>query len=192
MLPRILTSDMPESERRRWRIVPLDTHVDLPGFPAEANVETGHVVMLKPAAPVEPGKPVAYESTAFSFAPNSFAIVAARMLVLVIGLSLALSACAFKQQVQMFTAGDIANAEAVAAAGGDKTGAACWAALEPAVAPAPNPNAEGLATGAERSRLLQATLGGPCGGVAAPVLLSTLKSVPGLLLPLVHLPVPVP
>lgn len=189
MLLRILTSDMPESERRRWRIVRLDFGSPEPeGLISSANVDTGQVEMLKPLVS-DPGQPQAYETRSWNFGPNGFAIVA-RTLALLVGLSLALSACAFTQRVQMFTAGDIANAEAVAAAGGDKTGAACWAALEPAVAPAPNPNAEGLATGAERSRLLQATLGGPCGGVAAPVLLSALKSVPSLLTPLLHLPVP--
>jgi hypothetical protein len=84
---------------------------------------------------------------------------------------LAMGGCA---QLQQFSAGDLANAVALAAAGKDSAGAACWAGLAPVVAVAASPSDQGLATLAERKRLLAAAVEGECGAVIAPALLEDL------------------
>jgi len=81
-------------------------------------------------------------------------------------------------QAQQFTAGDLGNAAALAAAGHDPIGAMCWAGLGAAAAPTPQPKDDGLAVAAERARLVGATVSGACGGVVAPILL---HGVTGLL-----------
>lgn len=45
MIPRKLPFDLPEAERRRWRIVRLDTHQDLAGLILSADVDSGACVM---------------------------------------------------------------------------------------------------------------------------------------------------
>ena len=45
MLPTTLTAADPESERRRYKIVRLDTHETLPGLIMSASVDTGICVM---------------------------------------------------------------------------------------------------------------------------------------------------
>jgi hypothetical protein len=96
----------------------------------------------------------------------------------------AISGCA---QVQQFTAGDLANAAALATSGKDSVGASCWAGLAPAAAASPQPSTDGFAVLAERKRLAQAAVGGSCGAVIAPALLQDVgKAVPApgnLLLP---------
>jgi hypothetical protein len=96
----------------------------------------------------------------------------------------AMGGCA---QLQQFTAGDLANAAALAKSGGDAAAAQCWAAFGGAAAATANPADDGLATLAERKRLAQAAVAGPCGAVIAPALLEDIgKAVPSpgnLLLP---------
>lgn len=82
-------------------------------------------------------------------------------------------------QVQMFTAGDLANATALAIAGADAPGAACWNGLVPAAAASPDPADDGVAVLAERKRLLAQAVSGPCGAIIAPAILQAIgKAVP--------------
>jgi hypothetical protein len=85
-------------------------------------------------------------------------------------LAASLCGCA---ELRQFTAGDLANAAALAGRG-DPVGAGCWAALGAAAAPTPNPADDGIAVLAERKRLAEAAAAGPCGAVVAPVLLRVL------------------
>ena len=98
---------------------------------------------------------------------------------------LALAGCS--TQLQGFTAADLANASALATAGGDTASVACWTGLGMAAAPTPAPASDGLATLAERKRLAMSAIYGPCAPVLAPALLMALgKAVPApfnLLLP---------
>jgi hypothetical protein len=85
-----------------------------------------------------------------------------------------LCACA---QVQQFTQGDLANAAALATQS-DPSGAACWTTLAGAAATTPTPSADGLATLAERKRLVQqAVTQGGCGEVIAPALLQDIGKI---------------
>jgi hypothetical protein len=45
MLPRRLSHDAPEAERRLWRVVRLDTHQELPGLILAADCDTGACTM---------------------------------------------------------------------------------------------------------------------------------------------------
>ena len=45
MLPTTLTAADPETARRRYKIVRLDTHQDVPGLILSASVETGLCMM---------------------------------------------------------------------------------------------------------------------------------------------------
>jgi hypothetical protein len=73
MLPQQITPDMPESERRRWRIVRSDTFADLPGgLIVQANVTTGVAVLVRRDCN---GAPV---STNYSLGPDGFRIIGAR------------------------------------------------------------------------------------------------------------------
>ncbi|MBV8118364.1 MAG: hypothetical protein JO081_00305 [Alphaproteobacteria bacterium] len=45
MLPQKLTAVDPESDRRRYKVVRLDTHQDVPGLILSASVETGTCMM---------------------------------------------------------------------------------------------------------------------------------------------------
>jgi hypothetical protein len=85
----------------------------------------------------------------------------------VLALAAALAGCA---QVRQFTAGDLANAAALAGKA-DPVGAQCWAALGLAAAATPKAADDGLAVLAERKRLAEAAVAGPCGAVVAPLLL---------------------
>jgi hypothetical protein len=49
MLVRKLTPDLPEAVRRLWRIVRLDTHLELAGEVVSADADTG-VAMMKEAS----------------------------------------------------------------------------------------------------------------------------------------------
>jgi hypothetical protein len=44
-LPRRIAQDAPEAERRRWRIVRLDTLTQLPGLILSADADTGVATM---------------------------------------------------------------------------------------------------------------------------------------------------
>lgn len=98
---------------------------------------------------------------------------------------LSLAGCS--TQLQGFTAADLANASALATAGGDTASVACWTGLGMAAAPTPAPASDGLATLAERKRLAMSAIYGPCAPILAPALLMALgKAVPApfnLLLP---------
>jgi hypothetical protein len=85
-------------------------------------------------------------------------------------LAATLAACSAEHQVERFTAGDLANAAALATKGNDPVGAMCWTGLEAAAASTPQPGDDGLAVLGERARLAAATVSGACGGVIAPVL----------------------
>jgi hypothetical protein len=89
-----------------------------------------------------------------------------------LALAAALGGCA---EVQQFAAGDLANASALAGVGADPVGAQCWDALGLAAAPTPAPADDGLAVLAERKRLAEAAVAGPCGAVVAPLLLKALR-----------------
>ena len=106
-------------------------------------------------------------------------------MILSIGFVFGLVGCS--AQLQGFTAADLANASALATAGGDTASVACWNGLGMAAAPSPMPTQEGLATLAERKRLAMAAVYGPCAPILAPALLMALgKAVPApfnLLLP---------
>jgi hypothetical protein len=65
MLVRKLAADAPAGDRRRWRIVRLDTHQDLPGEIVEADVENGTATMKQPSG----------ESTQYSLGPGGIAII---------------------------------------------------------------------------------------------------------------------
>jgi hypothetical protein len=89
--------------------------------------------------------------------------------ILAAALALNAAACA---PVDKFTLTDISNAGAIATAGGDTAGAACWGPLSAAVGAAtaatPSPHDDGLAVLIERTRLgsgLQAVATGPCAPV---------------------------
>lgn len=176
MLRRILGSDLAENERRRWRIIRRDSLTDLPGLPIEANCDTGHAVMREPI--LNPGGPAGtHHDTVYDLGAGGLIIIG-RVLLLATMLGLGLSACA---RVQMFTSGDLANAKAIADTSGDKTGSQCWAGLAPIAAPVPNPSDQGIATLAERDRVLHQAVGGPCGAIIAPALLNLIQRAPALL-----------
>jgi hypothetical protein len=69
MLPRKLAADQPETERRRWRIVRLDTHEELPGLILSADCDSGACVMSvkKPDGAVE--------AEHLSFGPGAIIII---------------------------------------------------------------------------------------------------------------------
>lgn len=92
MLPRILSSSDTEDDRRRWKIVRLDSGRDVPGLILEANADTGHAVTRTFFA-ADPGQPVAHEDKKHEFGPNGFAIVA-RMVAIAMLIAATLSACA--------------------------------------------------------------------------------------------------
>jgi hypothetical protein len=93
----------------------------------------------------------------------------------ILALAAALCGCA---QIQQFTAGDLSNAAALAGSGPgggrDPVGAGCWDALGNAAAATPIPANDGVAVLAERKRLAEAAISGPCGAVIAPALLKVL------------------
>lgn len=173
MLPRKITVDMAEADKRRYKIVRLDSGATVSGtFPWFADVESGAVTMRQ-VIPAHGDQPEKTEDVAHSFPPNNgFAIVArVAILALLGGFALGLAGCAATQKVQMFAAGDLANAAAIAQASGDQSGAQCWSGLGPVAMATPNPQADGLATKAERLRVLRQELTGPCGGVLAQAIL---------------------
>jgi hypothetical protein len=45
VLPRRLAADQPAAERRRWRVVRLDTHAELPGEIVSADADAGIATM---------------------------------------------------------------------------------------------------------------------------------------------------
>lgn len=49
MTPHKLSFYAPESERRRWKIVRLDTMADVPGLILSANMDTGLCLLLDAA-----------------------------------------------------------------------------------------------------------------------------------------------
>jgi hypothetical protein len=65
MLPRRIAQDLPEAERRRWRIVRLDTHETVPGLILSADCDTGACTMRGPAP----------EPTQYDLGPGGIAII---------------------------------------------------------------------------------------------------------------------
>jgi hypothetical protein len=65
MLPRRLAAEAPEAERRRWRVVRLDTHQELPGEIVSADADSGICTMK--------GSDGAAKD--YSLGPGGFAIV---------------------------------------------------------------------------------------------------------------------
>jgi hypothetical protein len=47
MLPRRIAHDAPDAERRRWRLVRLDTHVEVEGEILSADCDTGVCTIKK-------------------------------------------------------------------------------------------------------------------------------------------------
>jgi hypothetical protein len=78
MLPRKIPSDAPEAERRRWRVVRLDTHEELPGSVVSADCDTGVCVMRQrgPDQIAEDGKrTMTFEAKDYSFGPGGIVII---------------------------------------------------------------------------------------------------------------------
>jgi hypothetical protein len=67
MLPDKLTAVDPESERRRYKVVRLDTHQDVPGLILSASVETGLCMMRADSG----------EAQEYNFGPYGLRIVVA-------------------------------------------------------------------------------------------------------------------
>jgi hypothetical protein len=166
MTPRKLSGEHPESERRRWRVIRADTMQELPGEILSADADSGACVLKQSNG----------EAKDFSLGAGGLIIAGRAVLLLFAALTLNLTACS---ELGKFTEGDLSNASALANAGGDPGGAACWAGLAPAAAASPMPATDGIAVVAERDRLLHAAVQGPCGAVVAPALLSLLsKALP--------------
>ena len=83
------------------------------------------------------------------------------------------------RELQMFVAGDIANAEAIATAAQLAPLEACLKTLEPVAMASPNPMADGLLTIGARKAALQASVSGPCGSIVAPILLQKIGKAAG-------------
>ncbi len=165
MLPSKLAAHEPEGLKRCYKIVRRDTMQDLPGDIVSADTDTGVCVLRQADGAAKD----------FNLGARGLIIVG-RALVFCVVLSLALSACS---QFGKFTKGDLGNAAALAAAGGDTIGVQCWNGLAPAAAASPMPQTDGIAVVAERDRLLQTAISGPCGAVIAPALLNLLgKALP--------------
>ena len=96
------------------------------------------------------------------------------MRVAIFAAALALAGCS---QAQMFAAGDLSNASALATAVGDTAGATCWDGLMPAVGATPAPQSDGLAVLAERKRLLLGAISGPCAPIVAEALVQKIQRV---------------
>lgn len=64
MLPRKIEADAPEAERRRWRVVRLDTHQQVAGDLISADADSGLVSMT-----------VAGERKDHNFGPGAIAII---------------------------------------------------------------------------------------------------------------------
>ena len=161
MLLQKLTRSDTEAERKRWKIVLRSSGRDVAGDIVAADCESGDYTVMEAA-----------EEKTVSTYPQGIAIVARiAILALLGGFALGLAGCAATQKVQMFAAGDLANAAAIAQASGDQNGAQCWSGLGPVAMATPNPQADGLATKAERLRVLRQELTGPCGGVLAQAIL---------------------
>lgn len=92
-----------------------------------------------------------------------------------VALVVGLAGCA---QVQGIVADDVANAAALARAGGDEVGAGCWDALGMAFGATPLPAADRAAVVVERARLVEASATKGCAVVFARLL--TLVGRPGL------------
>lgn len=65
MLPRKLAHDVPQAERRRWRIVRLDTHQEIAGEILSADIDAGVCTMKGPDG----------EARDYSLGPGGFAII---------------------------------------------------------------------------------------------------------------------
>jgi hypothetical protein len=78
MLPRKLTHDQPEAERRRWRVVRLDTHEAIAGLILDADCESGAATMnvRRGNHIAENGKrtPI-FEAEFLNFGPHGIAII---------------------------------------------------------------------------------------------------------------------
>jgi hypothetical protein len=79
----------------------------------------------------------------------------------------------------MFVAGDIANAETIAAAANIPSAMVCLKQLEPVAMASPSPGDDGLlVVGMRKLALKQAVYGG-CGNILAPVLLEDIGKAAG-------------
>ncbi len=94
---------------------------------------------------------------------------------------------AFDRDLQLFVAGDIKNAAAIAQAANNTVLVDCLVQLEPVAMASPAPANDGLLVVAARAAVLQAAVSGACGPVLAPLMLRIQgKLVPapfGVLLP---------
>jgi hypothetical protein len=81
--------------------------------------------------------------------------------------------------LQVFVSGDIANAQAIAVAGGNMQYAACMQVLGPVAMASPDPANDGLLVLGAREANLVAAVNGPCGQVLAPLLLKALGKAAG-------------
>jgi hypothetical protein len=78
MLPRKLAQGAPEAERRRWRIIRLDTHAEMPGEIVSADVDSGVCVMRERGpdeVDAEGGRKPTYKTSNYSLGPGGFAII---------------------------------------------------------------------------------------------------------------------
>jgi hypothetical protein len=78
MLPRRIAQDLPESERRRWRIVRLDSYETLPGLVLSADCDTGVCTMriqLGVDTADDGTKTIKFDTRAHNFGPGGIAII---------------------------------------------------------------------------------------------------------------------
>lgn len=89
---------------------------------------------------------------------------------------LALAGCS---SLNMFVAGDLQNAAALATANGDAQGATCAGALAGAFQPTPAPAADGFFVKFERGKLAEGAIRSPaCAPITAQVLINLSKATP--------------
>lgn len=97
-------------------------------------------------------------------------------ILMLAGTVLALAGCS---SLNMFVAGDLQNAAAIATANGDTQGAQCSSALAGALIPSPTPADDAFFTKFERVKLIEGILKSPaCAPITAQVLLNGTKAVP--------------
>jgi hypothetical protein len=78
MLPRKLAQDAPEAERRRWRIIRLDTHAEMPGLILSADTETGVCTIseiVRIAVAEDGSRTEIREARDYDLGPGGFAII---------------------------------------------------------------------------------------------------------------------
>jgi len=77
-LPRQIPAEMPESERAKWIVVRLDTHLPLPGLILTADADTG-TAMIRERGPdtiAQDGtRTPTHKDVSYTLGPGSLAIV---------------------------------------------------------------------------------------------------------------------